>query len=52
MIGPWHTAQNLPGYHEAITILDSTVRQLSEDTVGRPLTSAQVSVVGDIQRVS
>ncbi len=47
---PWHAAQDLPGYDEAIMILDSIVRQLSEDTVGRPLSAAPVSVVGDIQR--
>ena len=29
----WHAAKSLPGYSEAFPILDSIVRQLSEDTV-------------------
>lgn len=49
---PWHAARGLPGYDEAVAILESIVRQLSEDTVGRPITAAQVAVVGDIRRVS
>jgi hypothetical protein len=29
----WHAAKDLPGYDEAFAILDSLVRQMSEDTV-------------------
>ena len=49
---PWHAAQDLPGYDEAVMLLESIVGQLSEGTVGRPSTAAQVEVVGDIQRVA
>jgi hypothetical protein len=47
----WHAAPDLPGYAEAIMILDSIVWHLSEGTVGRS-PAAPVSVVSDIQRVS
>jgi hypothetical protein len=47
----WDAARDLPGYAEAIMILDSMVWQLSEHTVG-PTPATPLSVVSDMQRVS
>jgi hypothetical protein len=47
----WHAAKDLPGYAEAFEVLDSIVRQLSEDTV--PLAANELPpVVTELVRVT
>jgi hypothetical protein len=46
----WREARGLPGYDEAITILDDIIRQLSGEAMGG-VPDAPGVVVSDIQRV-
>jgi hypothetical protein len=47
----WHAAKDLPGYDEAFAILDSLVRQMSEDTVKAAPDTLPPAVV-DLRRVA
>ena len=47
----WNSAKNLAGYNEAFPILDSIVRQISEDTV-KAAPNTLPPVVTDIVRVT
>jgi hypothetical protein len=47
----WHAAKDLPGYDEAFGILDSLVRQMSEDTVAAAPDTLPASIT-ELRRVA